>query len=137
MAEFELNPGETLIKEGNVQVRAKMTMNNGKGYLTNERFVQLSRPNLMMWFGLVGMIISNLIFKPKVIVEFPLSNIESLKHGKIMLNNNVMQIKTSDGEEHTLLMNWDQWFSAFQEALRGAKLQLVERGEKEWAVAKA
>ena len=107
---------------------------SGKRYLTNERFVQLARPNMMMWFGLLGVLIASILTKPKVQVDFPLSAIQMTKHGKIGFNNNIMDITTTDGQQHRLMLKWDEWFTSFQQALAGAKFKLTDNGDKSWTV---
>jgi hypothetical protein len=133
MASLELRPGETLIKESNMMTGMK----KGKGSLTNERFALYARPNTMMFFGLLGELLVNLIIKPKLELEFPVGSLRSIERMRMGFVNHWMKITLTDGNTYQITgYNWDQWFNAFSQALAGQGMRFNQLSDKVWEVAK-
>lgn len=128
MAKIDLNPGETILKEGTVAtIERGFMLRTGTGFLTDQRFVRY-RSGVPFW--LAGLL--SLLFGGKIDIEIPLASIRSLARGKFGRNTNVLVIATAEGQEHTLQLGFDEWLTAFRDVLGRGGRRLTEDGEGRW-----
>lgn len=105
-------------------LRSKVKAIESKAYLTPQRLVVKSvKPNKVAgMFGLLGGLIYLFQEKKYEIVQLniELKEITEAKQGKFGINKNVLEVTTSAGETHIILVdNYPSW----QEALNSAMAQ--------------
>jgi hypothetical protein len=110
---------------------------SGTGYITNQRVLAYTYSNTTyMLFGLIGMMLQRLLSKPELSLDLPFDEIKTFGRGHILMNRNVMDLETTAGEKYHLLLKWDQFNSALQNALTSAGFKLAPNGDNSWAVSK-
>ncbi|HLY25423.1 MAG TPA: hypothetical protein VKQ72_03725 [Aggregatilineales bacterium] len=136
---LELYQGETVLQEGPVNMRLGTWsgQRSGTAYITNQRVLAYTYSNTVYYlFGLIGSLLIRMLSKPDLSLDLPFDEIKSVARGRILMNKNVLDLETNQGEKYHLLLKWDQFFPVLQNALTSAKFQLVSSGDNAWTVSK-
>lgn len=111
---IDLNTNETILKQDRViQIHSAWSSTFGTLYLTNQR-VLLEMNRWAMLFGLLGWLLAKLW--PGEVKGYDRSAISSRAQSKHGINENVMLLKFSDGQEWKLGLTakYAEWDQAFQ-----------------------
>ncbi len=89
-----------------------------------------------MLFGLIGVLVTRLLLKPDLSMDVAYDELKTISRGKILMNRNVLDLETSQGEKFRMMVKWDQWFPELQNALTGAGYKVTPAGDNVWSVSK-
>lgn len=137
MAGYQLYPGEVMLKEGQTLVKEPgKRIANGKGWLTNQRFVSFKRS---VWLRLGVGILFSYAFRGRFNFDIPLTSIKSFYKSSLPLNKNVLAIETMDGKEYKIGFDLGakaiDWAAGFSDALmKYHNLRAVEVEPQKWVV---
>jgi len=131
MGTLELRLGEQVLKQGTMPyLKSRFQLVQGGGYLTTLRFLHTNDMRGVAAGGLLGT-----LMKGKVDIEVPLASVASISKSRHGRNEAVLTITTVQRREYRLLTAFDQWLSAFGDALAEHHgMALVERERGSWFV---
>lgn len=126
---------EQIVREGKLQARFGMVLDQGKGVLTPQHFYYQTRAALWLrFFGFVGVMVRN-AFQLKVKIDIPLSSITAIGRGRLGMSRNVFFIETVEGKKYQFGLDYQFWLDALKDVLqKQAGTVLVQSNPECWTV---
>ena len=125
---------QVLAKSNGGVLRGKFRMIFARLELGSDRLSVYQFNPWLASFGLIGFLLSRYVFKPKLAIDLPLGQIATLARGKFGLNKKILDLTTTDGTAHRLVIDdYDRFTSLLREQV-ARHAPLVDEGNERWRV---